>query len=301
MNHPSKSKKKSTSDQSATEAERWLHDKHSWDDPAESADGHVGSAEHPSLAADKVQQAYTLTGLESDSEAEEEQVDQHHLQQQKKQKGKAKQGQKRDANPSPSNPFDSLVRPKQKDGVASGQTAAATENLMSSDVEQSADADRLDTEAGASGEGHRADPVLPFDYAAARAKAPGLEMSLGPAETGGGRRGGRGRGRGRGRDGSRGGRDGGRGGRGRGMLQFLHYASTFITMANFHCVLYKNIEHLHETNCANPVSIVSPSSFEGLRDAHLHACNTHRCVSCIAADCCACARVPQCLLGPSCR
>ena len=232
MDHPSKSKKKSTSDQSATEAERWSHDKHSWDDPAESADDHVGSADHPSLAADKVQQAYKITGLESDSEAEEGQIDQHHLQQQKKQKGKAKQGQRRDANPSPSNPFDSLVRPKQKDGVASGQTAAATENLMSSDVEQSGDADRLDTEVGASGEGQRADPVLPFDYAAARAEAPGLEMSLGPAETGGGRRGGRGRGRGRGRDGGRGGRDGGRGGRGRGMLQFSTSSPSPISIAS---------------------------------------------------------------------
>lgn len=57
--------------------------------------------------------------------------------------------------------------------------------------------------------------MQPFDYAAARAQAPGLELGLNGAGSGGGRRG---RGRGRG------GRDSGGRGRGRGKhpQAFLH-------------------------------------------------------------------------------
>jgi len=58
---------------------------------------------------------------------------------------------------------------------------------------------------GYEGRGHA--EMQPFDYAAARAQAPGLELGLNGAGSGGGRRG---RGRGRG------GRDSGGRGRGRG-------------------------------------------------------------------------------------
>lgn len=167
-----------------------------------------------------MQQAYRATGLDSESEAEDQGVHEHHAKhaQQQQQSGAAAriQGQPNTQHASSGNPFDSLMRSKQNNSTAQQQQQAINrDGMVTSQPAHCSDAEQSGTAADASTEGQRAMPMVPFDYTAARAKAPGLEMSLGPAETGG-RQGGRGRSRGRGRDGG----EGARGGRsqGRGML-----------------------------------------------------------------------------------
>ncbi|KAL0022532.1 hypothetical protein WJX79_009245 [Trebouxia sp. C0005] len=92
------------------------------------------------------------------------------------------------------NPFGALLRQKDQDLIQGNHARDSSEATAAS-------CDAPDYE----GTGHA--EIQPFDYAAARAQAPGLELGLNGAHSGGGRKG---RGRGRG------GRDSGGRGRGRG-------------------------------------------------------------------------------------
>ncbi|KAA6429127.1 MAG: exosome component 10-like [Trebouxia sp. A1-2] len=176
---------------------RWAHDKHDQDDPG---DHPAGSAANPDLRgrSGHVERAMKDTGLDSSaSEEEEEQSPEEQQARKKRKNGSSSSGQQpaHQKQRSPSgNPFGALLRQKDQDLIQGNHARDSSEATAAS-------CDAPDYE----GTGHA--EIQPFDYAAARAQAPGLELGLNGAHSGGGRKG---RGRGRG------GRDSGGRGRGRG-------------------------------------------------------------------------------------
>lgn len=227
-------KQKNNNSQSAAQAPQWLHDKHSWDtDAADPSDDPTDLRSDPGKG---LQQTYRDTGLDSSSgEDEEGQVQHiskkprrhdsshaisHHAHTQHKTET-SKQSQRGNAvapDGGSGNPFDSLVRSRQTcispEGQGPGQVQIAPAGQQFNSQLMQSSTTKMSAGAGAEAEAEqqRAGLDQPFDYAAARARAPGLDLALGPAVD----RGGRGRGRRGGRGADRGRGRGGRDGRGRG-------------------------------------------------------------------------------------
>ncbi|DBB05628.1 TPA: hypothetical protein ACH3X1_012245 [Trebouxia sp. C0004] len=171
---------------------RWANDKHDQDDPG---DHPAGSAANPDLRGrtGRVERAMKDTGLNSSASEEEEDEEGLEEQQTRKSRKNGSSSGQEPAQPkqrsSGSNPFGALVRQKDQDLTQGNHARDSSEAKAASGA------------PAYEGRGHA--EMQPFDYAAARAQAPGLELGL----NGGGRRG-------RGRN--RGGRDSGGRGRGRG-------------------------------------------------------------------------------------